>query len=328
VNGRPIASRPLAQAVRVAFGDALPRTRFPVGAVHLEIDPAVIDVNVHPTKREIRFSRERELCDAVRLRVREALLATPLSSDAAGSAPGYTSNDRDVPARGPSGPDGLSAAERSVGQRTLDVPATAPEISAPTVTGRAGRFTLLGVLDALYWVAATEDGLVLVDQHAASERLLFETLRRTGSLARQALVDPVTVVLSGAQRAAWEAHAESVRSAGFELDAFGPALVRVRAVPSYRARFPRPESIREMLDELSEGGRPTLPDDLVARTAATIACHAAIRAGDAVGADEVARLVTALDRLPERVRTCPHGRPIFVRVPRSRLDRWFLRSGP
>jgi DNA mismatch repair protein MutL len=328
VNGRAIVSRPLAQAVRAAFGDALPRTRFPSGVIHLELDPEAIDVNVHPTKREIRFSRDRELTEAVRRLVREALLATPLASEVAHAPdrlpdelmPGELATG---PSQGKVLPSGAVA-----GQRTLDGASPAPEISVPTVTGHGARFSLLGVLDALYWVATTEDGLALVDQHAASERLIFETLRSAGTVARQVLVDPVTVELSAAQRSAWEANAEAVRSAGFELDAFGPRSVRVRAVPSYRARFPRPEAIRDLLEELSEGGRPTLPDGLVERTAASIACHAAIRAGDPVEAGEVARLVAALDALPDRVRTCPHGRPIFVRIPRARLDRWFLRSGP
>ena len=327
VNGRPIVSRPLAQAVRAAYGDMLPRHRFPTGVVHLELDRDTIDVNVHPTKREIRFVREGDLADALRRRVREALLETPLAAEVDERTP-----ERPAPALlpddlpdVPTGPPRLPLAFAA--QRTLDSPEGPPDLRVPTITGRGPRFVLLGVLDALYWVAATDDGFTLVDQHAASERLLYETLRSHGALARQQLVAAVTVRLSPGQRAAWEAHADAVRAAGFEVEPFGGDAAVVRAVPTYRSRAAPPTAVRDLLDELGEGGRPTLPDGLVERTTATIACHAAIRAGDPVEATEMARLVAALDALPQRVRTCPHGRPIFVQIPRSRLDRWFLRRG-
>lgn len=138
----------------------------------------------------------------------------------------------------------------------------------------------------------------------------------------------MTVRLTPAERSAWTAHADSVRAAGFDLDAFGPDSVRVRTVPSYRGRSAPFDAIHDLLRELAEGGRPTLPDGLEQRTAATIACHASIRAGDPVAPAEIVRLLASLDALPDRVRTCPHGRPILVRLPRSRLDGWFLRRGP
>lgn len=327
VNGRAVASRPIAQAVRAAFADALPRSRFPVGILHLELDPRGVDVNAHPTKREVRFARERDLAEAIRQRVREALVGSPAAGAArAGPPPPSPADDEeDLPLA--FAPTRSTEVRRTAAQRTLLPPPEAGPPSVPTAFAGTPRFELLGVVDALYWIAATDDGLTLIDQHAASERLLYEILRRDGTLARQQLVDPVTVELSATERAAWAAHAETVRSAGFDLDPFGPAAARVRAVPSYRGRSPRPEAIHDLLRELAEGGRPTLPDGLAERTAATIACHAAIRAGDAVLPEEIARVLEALEALPERVRSCPHGRPIFVRLPRSRLDGWFLRRG-
>jgi len=325
VNGRAVISRPIAQSVRAAFGDVLPRTRFPTGVIHLELDLRTIDVNVHPTKREIRFAREGELSEAIRRRVREALLGLPAASEVVkGSARAFPGGPEPPPILPPARTE---ASARPLPQRTLDVASVpaAPRTVAAVPPGPT--FELLGVLDALYWVATTEDGLTLLDQHAASERLLYESLRRDGTLARQHLVDPVTVPLSATERAAWAAHEEAVRSAGFELDPFGPDSVRVRSVPTYRGRSARVEAIHDLLNELAEGGRPTLPDGLAERTAATIACHAAIRAGDVVAPEEIVRLIESLDALPERVRSCPHGRPIFVRIPRSRLDGWFLRRG-
>jgi DNA mismatch repair protein MutL len=133
--------------------------------------------------------------------------------------------------------------------------------------------------------------------------------------------------LTGAQRAAFEEHAAAVRAAGFAAEEFGPETHRVRAVPAYRGRMARPEALPELLSELATGGRPTLPDGLEERTAASLACHSAIRAGDVVDREEFARVLESLRMLPEASYSCPHGRPIQVRIPRSRIDRWFLRSG-
>ncbi|MGP8071570.1 MAG: DNA mismatch repair endonuclease MutL [Thermoplasmata archaeon] len=323
VNGRTIVSRPLAQAVRAAFVDYLPRTRFPIGVLAMELDLARVDVNVHPTKREVRFQQERELVDEVRRRVRESLLAHPALADApVPVAP------RPAPLGRPSPPNAAVAPTSPPSrQRTLISGARALARTPEPAPRGAPRLRLLGCVDSLYWVAESEDGAVLIDQHAASERVVYEALRRDGTLARQTLVEPIAIELSGAQRAALAAHGESVRAAGFEVEPFGPRTHRIRSVPVYRGRSVQAEALRELLDELAEGGRPTLPDSLETRRAASLACHAAIRAGDPVEPEEFARVLAALALLPASSYACPHGRPIFLRLPRSRLDRWFLRSG-
>ncbi|HLM91429.1 MAG TPA: DNA mismatch repair endonuclease MutL [Thermoplasmata archaeon] len=320
VNGRTIASRPLAQAVRTAFVEYLPRTRFPVGVLSLQLAPDRVDVNVHPTKREVRFQRERELVDELRRRVREALLAHPAISEAPRSVSSRPMVSPSTRSRAPA-----TAAPPSR-QRTL-IAGASPARPPATAPKGTPHLRLLGCLDALYWVAESDDGAVLIDQHAASERVVYEALRRYGTLARQTLVEPIVVQLSGAERAALAAHAESVRAAGFDVESFGPATHRIRSVPVYRGRSLQAEGLRELLDELAAGGRPTLPDSLEERRAASLACHAAIRAGDPVEPEEFARVLKALAALPESFYACPHGRPIFIRLPRSRLDRWFLRSG-
>ena len=329
VNGRAILSRPVTQAVRAAFGDYLPRSRFPVGLLHLEIDADRVDVNVHPTKREIRFATEREVVEALRVRVREGLLASPhiaeLSDDAAPSH-ARTRSGAQAPmrSRGPVTPGSPTSAL----QGRLDAAAgAAPLVEIPPAPGHP-PLTLLGCLQHLYWVAESEDGLVLIDQHAASERVLYETLLRDGRLARQTLVEPLSLRLTAAQREALREHESVVRTAGFDVEPFGPETYRVHAVPSYRGRRARAEALPGLLDELAEGGRPTTTDGLRERTAATLACHAAIRAGDPVDPEEFRRVLQALYALPESSYSCPHGRPILLRFSRSRLDRWFLRTGP
>jgi len=325
VNGRSISSRPIAQAVRAAFGDYLPRTRFPVGVLHIEVASDRLDVNVHPTKREVRFAREREVLEAVRVRVREALLGARHVTE--------LPDDRGAlrAVIGPRASEGVAADASPVRppvQRTLEGAVERRPPSALPAAGGHPRLTLLGCLHALYWVAESDEGLVLIDQHAASERVVYEELRRAGAIQRQTLVAPVSLRLTGTERAALEVHAETVRSAGFDLEPFGPDSFLVRSVPAYRGRSARPEAVAELLDELATGGRPTLPDGLEERRAATVACHAALRAGDVVEAEEFSRVLAALHALPEAASSCPHGRPIVLGIPRARLDRWFLRSGP
>jgi DNA mismatch repair protein MutL len=326
VNARPVVARSLAQAVRAGFGDALPRHRFPVGVLHLKVDPDRVDVNVHPTKREVRLLAGREVDQLVRGAVREALLAATRLSEPARPSPSRPSpaaraSEAPVAASG-AGLDRPVAVQRTFARGR----GAAAALGVAAATGRP-RLELLGPVGALYWVASSDDGLVLIDQHAASERLLYDTLRDGGAVARQTLVEPVVLTLTSGQRAALASHAAEVRAAGFEVEAFGPGSFRVLAVPSYRGRSAPAEAVVELLRELAEGGRATLPDGLEERRAASIACHAAIRAGDVVERSKIAEILAALDRREDRPRSCPHGRPIFVHLSRSRLDRWFLRSG-
>ncbi len=327
VNGRAVEARALAQAVRVAFGDYVPRSRFPVGVLRLTVDLDRVDVNVHPTKREVRFVRERDLADQLRTMVRSALQATPTVAESRESPRSFSGRAGTEPQ--PSGgapPSPLRPSVRGAQRSLMPEAVTHPAHEVPA-RGPHPSLALLGCLDAMYWLAASEDGLVLIDQHAASERVVYERLRARSTLGRQALVTPYLVTLSGAQRAALEQHDEFVRHAGFEVERFGPETHRVRTVPAYRGRTVRPEALGELLTELVDGGRPTLPDGLEERTAASVACHAAIRAGDVVTREEFATVLEALRKLPEASYACPHGRPIQVRIPRGRIDRWFLRSG-
>jgi DNA mismatch repair protein MutL len=332
INGRTVASRSIAQAVRLGFAEYLPRTRYPVGVLSLEIDPERLDVNVHPTKREVRIAREREVDDAVRHAVRAALRGTSHVAE----RPQAT-----VPAARPLPPSALvpstdeplpldevlslaSAPARSV-QRTLGPPPVGAFVRG---TDRHPGVRLIGPIFTLYWLAEGEDALLLIDQHAASERVLFDALRREGRLARQELVDPVRLELGARRAAVLEEHAEDVRRGGFEVEPFGGDSYRVLAVPSYRGRRVPADQLLALLDELGSGGRPAVPDGLAERVDASIACHAAVRAGDPIAPEEMGRILDSLYAVPEASYACPHGRPILVRFPRGRLDQWFLRSSP
>ena len=326
VNGRAIVSRNLTEAVRQAYRDYLPRSKFPVAVLHLTMDLDRLDVNVHPTKREIRIARERELADIPLPRDPRAALerAEPVRPGRA------LSRARILPSVSPldvriSLPEKIriaSARSSAAAQRTL--PISTPGLSRPMITSRS-RPRLLGEVFHLYWIAEGEEGLMLIDQHAASERLLYDALIENGKLARQELVEPVPIPLTARRVATLEAQQAEISAAGFTVEPFGKGIYRLLSVPVYRGYSPPPDTIGELLDELASGGRPTVPNGLIERRAASIACHAAIRGGDAVSAEAMGRVLDGLSALPDGAYACPHGRPIRVLLPRSRLDRWFLR---
>lgn len=329
VNRRSVLDRTVAQAVRLAFDDYLPRTRFPVGVLRIALPAGRVDVNVHPTKREVRIARETEIADRVRRSVREALRAEPhLANLGATAPPEVYGAAHPPPVEGP-----LAAEEPHVSavfapalhQTRLSPP---DEPRGVVSTERHPHLDLLGAIGALYWVAAAGEDVVLVDQHAASERVVYAELRARGRLARQELMTPVRVALSTRQAATLWTDSEKVAASGFVVEPFGADAWRVHAVPTYRGRTAPVEELPRLLDELADGGRPSVPDGLEERVAASIACHAAVRAGDTISMEEMGRILEGLDALPEAAFACPHGRPILIRLPRSRLDRWFGRSGP
>jgi DNA mismatch repair protein MutL len=330
VNGRWVQARSLVQAIRRAYDDFLPKGRFPMGVVHLAIDPDRVDVNVHPTKREVRIAREREIAESLRRAIRQALQgqAGPADLDT-----GRAERALRVPAIG-------------AGPAESVLPVTLHETPVPTATGvqrflddrarsrsvGAGpghpRLELLGCLFHLYWVAESDGALLLVDQHAASERVVYDTLLREGRLARQELVEPVTLPLTARQASTLAANGTTIADAGFAVAPFGGRRYRVSSVPVYRGRRSSAAALLELLDELADGGRPSVPDGLVERRAASVACHSAVRAGDSISAEEMGRILEALRDLEGPSYACPHGRPIEIRLDRGRLDRWFLRSPP
>jgi DNA mismatch repair protein MutL len=329
VNGRSVVARSLTSSLRQAYVDYLPRGRFPIGAVDISVDPARVDVNVHPTKREVRFEREREVGEFLRTAVRRALRAQPHAAlRPATPAPEAPTSDlhRESPAASHDRPlaDPMSG-ETAVGgsQRRLIDESAAAVVAA---THRHPGLVVHASLFDLYWVAEGPDDLVLIDQHAASERVVFDHLMASGRLARQDLVEPLRVELTSRQAEILRTHPDEVQAAGYTVEPFGGSAWRVLAVPTYRGRRVPVDRLGGLLDEIGEGGRPTTPDNFEARTAATIACHSSVRGGEKISAEEMGRILEQLYALPETAYACPHGRPILIRLPRGRIDGWFLRS--
>jgi len=342
-NGRLIASRPLAHAVEEAFAGLLPIGRYPVGFLHIHVPPDEVDVNVHPTKAEVRFRHERLVYAVVGHAVRAALAGAttvrapmPASGVAgeAGALPPWTPPPaREAWAAAREVIAGAQPASRAIG---LDVPSgdAADSPVAGSVSNEAqGALPLatrlpalraLGQVDATYIVAEAPDGLCLVDQHAAHERVLYEQVRAAraaGRVEAQPLLAPVVVALSATQLAMAAEHAAALADVGFALDETDGAALIVRAVPTTLAGRDPGSALAEYLDRLGAADDRTAGAD---RVAATLACRAAVMAGDPLDTEQQRALLRALEAC-ETPQTCPHGRPTMLYLSTDALARSFGR---
>lgn len=296
VNGRWVQSRLVAQAVESAFHHRLMVGRHPLAVLHLAIAPGGVDVNVHPSKTEVRLRFERETFAVVHRAVRAALDA-----------------DLRLPEVAPS----------SVLPWPEDGPAEQLTFDAPT-TRRLPALRLLGQVGLTYLVAEGPDGVYLVDQHAAHERLLFDRLLAAwdrGEVDRQGLLDPLTLDLTLDQLVAYERHADRLEALGFAIERFGPRSVVVRAAPASLAPGAVSNALLEALDSLVSN-----PAEWRDRIAASVACHSAIRAGQALADSEMRALLRQLEEA-DAPKTCPHGRPTMMHLSATHLDRLFGRLG-
>jgi DNA mismatch repair protein MutL len=362
VNGRPVRDRLLSHAVCEPYRDLLPRGRFPVGVLFVEVEPEAVDVNVHPAKWEVRFSDSQSVHRAIRHAVRDAIAsrrwlaltpkAPPSSLDSAVSAQftassvaGTATPAAEAPTRrtlplvareAPSSAWNRAGASSSVATSDwiLARDQAPREGSSPPVAS-FGALRLLGQLHASYLLAEGERGLVVIDQHAAHERILYENLRGTwleAGVARQGLLSPVVVKVSAAWVAAVEESSEIVGRLGFDLEPFGEDALLLRAVPAELVGSDPEMLVRDLVGALAEGERggggaessavrwlPTLD-----RIFATMACHAARRFGDRLPEAEQRSILTGLDTIPWAP-TCPHGRPVAILLEAADLEARFRR---
>ncbi len=333
VNRRPVRDPVLQRAVLDAYRPVLPPGRFPVVVLYLEIPPDAVDVNVHPAKSEVRFERPNDVRGAVfglltrGLGLRAAIpvfVPAPEPGAPGGSAPGpgplplrYAAPAWDgAPAGdGASAPGGAADAAAPGG---VAEPATTA-IPPP-------RVRALAQYRQCYIVAEDERGLLVVDQHVAHERLLYESLLRQadqGPLPRQSLLFPVTLETGPEAVDLVEREAALFARAGFGVEPFGRTAVVVREVPAILGREAAPETFLELVERLRAGDRARAEDafrDLLA----TVACHTAVRKGMAVPLAKADYILQGLDAC-EVPSHCPHGRVISVRVDLAALDRTFDR---
>jgi DNA mismatch repair protein MutL len=309
VNRRWTSSRLLAWAVEEAYHGLLMSGKHPVAVINIALSPKEVDVNIHPTKSEVKFQNEHAVFSAVQRAVRRTLIElTPVPKiEEVATAYGAP------PVPGQELP--LSAEAESI---ITPPPSLAPQ--TPAITLPALR--ILGQLSSSYIIAEGPDGLYLIDQHAAHERILFERLKDQRSrqeIEVQGLLQPVTFEVSPKQEAVLKSRCEDLTQFGFSIEPFGDRTFLVRAVPALLANKDWAEMVRELLDSGGEGG------DWGERIAISIACHGAVKAGQVLTDDEMRQLVRQLEQIA-MPHTCPHGRPTMIRLSLGQLRKEFGRS--
>jgi DNA mismatch repair protein MutL len=344
VNARPVRDRLLLQAVREAYRDALPPGRHPVVVLFLQVDPGELDVNVHPAKWEVRFRDPAGIHRLVRTALREAVGVERVLDRGAHRHEGRPEpRTRDTGLFPPPDrwlgdpPASVTGPEASPGSTTADRSAHTPGSARAPVAFSSLRY--VGLALGTYLLFERPGGLVVLDQHAAHERVLYEQLREAwfgGKVERQALLIPVWTELPRSAAEPLRLHADQLSRAGFEIEVAeggvrGGLRVGLRTVPAVLADRPPPEGWARLLEETAVALRePQSAEERegleagVHAALATAACHTACRKGDRLEPREVQALLEALDRnvwFPN----CPHGRPLLALLDQEELERRFLR---
>ena len=329
VNRRPVRDRLLQHALVEIYRDLLPRGRFPIAVLFLDLPPTAVDVNVHPAKWEVRFGDPGAIHGLVRHGVRAAIEARRWIEPA-----GEASRPQETvaPARSldsAATSDWIFAAPPAGGKSPASI---GDRREAPRA--RLGDLRPLGQLLATYLVLEAKDGLLLIDQHAAHERVLYERLRGQWlerGVEGQGLLVPETVPLDPVRFAALAAWGDEAERLGFEIEAFGSDTIAVRSVPALLAGRDPASLVLNLADEIAAAGLDTGaprtgPRALEAadRMFASLACHSARRKGEVLDDREQRALLDAVDGIPWAP-TCPHGRPVFISIDVAEIERRFGR---
>ncbi|HOO54638.1 MAG TPA: DNA mismatch repair endonuclease MutL [Methanothrix sp.] len=347
VNGRYVKSKALARAVNEAYRTLVPSGRYPIAVLSLRIDPSMVDVNVHPAKLEVRFLREEELAgmvtESISLalskseekesgpRQMKALLPTELGASEAeeevGGAfgEGELASKEEAPGGAAVGPEVAGASAVVEVQRTLPFTSGGGRLDLDVVS-LPGGLRVLGQALLLYIVAEGPDGIVLVDQHAAAERVRYETLAKkyaAGTISQELIV-PVTLELSPKEVVMLEEWGEVLEDMGFEIHPFGGRAYHVRSVPAIGQRLESPEAVHDVLRDLfalgKVGTEATGKDEILK----LLACRGSIKAGHELAWKEMHDLLRDLFSC-ENPKTCPHGRPTTVTISQVQLEKIFGR---
>jgi DNA mismatch repair protein MutL len=326
INRRWIRSRPLTYAVEESYRGLLMTGRYPLAIVDIRLPPADVDVNVHPAKAEVRLRREREVFGLIQRELRRVLSQqAPVPDMSVPSWTGAMPSALQTPDRRGSDQPWLTARTGLQAQRSAALSAPAPTAEQPPLSSRLPVLRALGQVGMTYVVAEGPEGLYLIDQHAAHERVLFERFladQAASSADRQGLLEPVPVELSAAQQALVQEMAEALEGQGFSLEPFGERTYLVRAVPAVLKEKDVAQAVLEFLDIL---GREDAIADRRERVATSLACHNAIRAGQTLSGEEMRELLHQLEET-EMPRTCPHGRPTMIHLSADALARQFRRQ--
>lgn len=359
VNGRFVRDRLIAHALRQAYADVLHASRQPSYVLYLDVPPELVDVNVHPAKTEIRFRQPQDLHrflqQAVERALARTLVASPDRSQPAQSAQ-FARHAESPPGQavqlglGVSQPRAAYFASQTVAKAWQDTPSgegerahAAPAASIPDAEPAWTRGSAelrrdaeadlpplgyaLAQLHGIYILAQNATGLVVVDMHAAHERILYEKLKQgqSGQFASQRLLLPVVLTAGPGEMATLETHAAALAELGFVLGRAGPEQIAVREVPALLAAADLPALLRALLAELAEFPASRVLEAHRDELLATMACHGAVRAHRSLSLPEMNALLREMERV-ERAGQCNHGRPTWIGWPLAELDRLFLRG--
>ena len=326
VNGRFVRDKVAAHAIREAYADVLHHDRHPGYVLFLEIDPALVDVNVHPAKSEVRF-RDSSAVHQFVFHALSRALASPIGA-------GGDASQRDPPAATPfmSQPfqSSLGVAQQPSTYAAMFEAAVADERRAPAAA--PGEAPLLGYalaqLHGVYVLAQNQAGLVMVDMHAAHERIVYEGLKEAlerATLPSQPLLVPIPMTATPEEAEQAEAGRAELESLGFDVAPTGPRELLIRAVPALLADLDAPGLLRSVLGEMREFGASRVLVDRRNELLSSMACHAAVRANRSLTIPEMNALLREMERT-EFAGSCNHGRPTWVQFPMADLDRMFMRG--
>jgi len=351
INGRVIRDRVVQHALLDGYRGLLMKGRYPVMVLFLDIDPQQVDVNVHPTKHEVRFQDQRRVHDFLVAAVRDALRPAPWAAgedtdpsclpearqplERREGAAEVPTDDREQVhesvARYAIPPQGL-------GQTAQPPAAPSPAMSAPepenlfsavsAERGPFGRLRVIGQFRNTYIVCEDDSELVLVDQHAAHERVSFELLRQqlqASGVERQGLMFPEVIEFDARRAATFAEHLGELERLGFELEEYGPNAFALRSQPKLLGSAAGRELVQDVASELAELGSSGKIEDALEEVLITMACHSAVRAHHELSRNEIEALFRDLDAIDFKA-NCPHGRPILLRINEPELERLFKRS--
>lgn len=309
VNDRPVKSLKLASAVVAAYGSKLMKDRYPVGAIRVFVDSSAVDVNVHPSKREVRFDDEAKVATAVRRSIEKTMNESDLTFkfDLTKFSESFEPGVR-IPAS-----DIVNAV-----QTTLKVPRPSAD--------EEERLLIVPLAQIMntYILAESEGNLLLVDQHAASERIVYETVLKSidaGSDISQMLLTPLVVRLSASEERVMEENREALEKTGFKIEPFGKGSHAIRSIPTVLGVAQGESAFRNILDDLSSmAPSKKLGLEVIWR----VACHTAVRAGEPLSEAQMRQLVSELMKT-ESPYTCEHGRPTMIVLSPGDLEKLFKR---
>lgn len=321
VNNRPVASPGISEAVEKGYVGMLMRNRHPVGMIMLEIDPKVLDVNVHPTKREVRFADEKKVARFIEKVVAGALGNTEIIPDATFHQKEIIP-DKPVMERAASKSSAIPEKAEAL-QTQISEPDSTEEISESNMLP---RMKVIGQILDTYILAQSGSDLVIIDQHAAHERINLHRLKDSGRAKKheQKLITPIPLALGKRESQLVEHYRSIIEVFGFKIEPFGKDTYLVRAVPAIGGHLESESGLMDLIDELAELGKAKSIEQKWDDIRHIIACHSSIRAGEKLSQKRMVRLIEELHGI-DNPYTCAHGRPTIVRITEKELEKLFKR---